>query len=73
MIVTINQKAYQMSDQMFNQICQTAGQALPSKFAIIAVGKNGVYDMTHHEYASKRVMEKAIGRFARKGLKVVVK
>jgi len=49
------------------------GQALSSKFAIVAVGKNGVYEMTKHEYASKRAMEKAIGRFARKGLKVVVK
>jgi hypothetical protein len=29
--------------------------------------------MTKHEYVSKRMMEKAIGRFARKGLKVVVK
>jgi hypothetical protein len=62
-----------MSDQMFNQICQTAGQALPSKFAIVAVGKNGIYDMRKYEYASKKAMEKAIGRFARKGLKVVVK
>jgi hypothetical protein len=58
---------------MFNQICQTAGQALPSKFAIVAVGQNGIYDMTKHEYVSKRMMEKAIGRFARQGLKVVVK
>ena len=58
---------------MFNQICLTAGQALSSKFAIVAVGKNGIYDMRKHEYASKRAMEKAIGRFARKGLKVVVK
>jgi len=49
------------------------GQALPSKFAIVAVGQNGVYDMTKHEYASKKEMEKAIGIFARQGLKVVVK
>jgi hypothetical protein len=29
--------------------------------------------MRKYEYASKKAMEKAIGRFARKGLKVVVK
>lgn len=58
---------------MFNQICLTGGQALRSKFAIVAVGQNGVYEMTSYEYASKRALENAIGKFARKGLKVVVK
>lgn len=62
-----------MSDQLFNQICLMGGQALRSKWAIVAVGNNSKYEMTKHEYASKRAMDKAILEFAQKGLKVVLK
>ena len=72
MIVTVNQKVYQMGPGLFDSLVETAREKFKKakQCAIVAVGSGEVWVLDNKVFPDKKSLDNAVGQIRRRGLKV---